>query len=282
VPYELDTVDWQIIRILQEDGRTANVEIARKVGVSEATVRKRLDRLVSEAVIHITALPNPSKVGLATVTFITLGVDLSLLESIAAEVGQSPQVRAIYYTTGENNLLVEAWFHSTDELLQFLTREIAAIQGIRRVATSHVLRSLKNGSHWVLPSRSPPCILVVDDDPDFIQVVRLALAAEGWEVRAASSGEQALATMRLSRPDLVILDIMMNGVLDGLRAAREIRADDELRTTPILMVSSIDVSGFAGLLPQGSELPADNLLIKPVEISLLLSETKRLLHLGSL
>jgi len=282
VPYELDTVDRQIIRILQDDGRTANVEIARRVGVSEATVRKRLDRLVSEAVIHIAAMPNPSKVGLATVTFITLDVDLSLLERIAGELAQSPQVRAIYYTTGESNLIIEAWFHSTDQLLQFLTQEIASIQGIRRVATSHVLRTLRNGSHWVLPSQSPPCILVVDDDPDFVEVVRLALAAEGWEVCAASSGEQALATMRLSKPDLVILDIMMHGVLDGLRTAREMRADDKLRTTPILMVSSIDESGFAGLLPQGGELPADNLLLKPVETSLLLSEARRLLHAGSL
>ena len=89
MPYQLDAVDRQIIRILQADGRTANVEVARRVGMSEATVRKRLERLVSEGVIHITAVPNPSKVGLSTVTFLTLDVELSLLERIADELGQS-------------------------------------------------------------------------------------------------------------------------------------------------------------------------------------------------
>ena len=278
MPYQLDAVDRQIIRILQEDGRTANVEVARRVGMSEATVRKRLERLVSEGVIHITAVPNPSKVGLSTVTFLTLDVELSLLERIADELGQSAQVRAIYYTTGENNLIIEAWFHSSDELLQFLTQEIASIRGIQRVTTSHVLRRLKNGSHWVLPSQCPSSVLVVDDDPDFVQVVRLALAAEGLEVNDASNGEQALAAMRLSKPDLVILDVMMQGVLDGLRTAREMRSDDDLRTVPILMVSSINESGFAGLLPQGSDVPVDNFLTKPVEISQLVAETKRLLR----
>jgi Lrp/AsnC family transcriptional regulator for asnA, asnC and gidA len=278
VPYDLDSIDRQIIRILQEDGRTANVEVARRVGISEATVRKRLDRLVSEGVIHITATPNPSKVGLSTVTFITLHVELSLLERIADELAQSTRVRAIYYTTGENNLIVEAWFHSSDELLQFLTQEIASIRGIQRVATSHVLRTLKQGSHWVLPSESPPSVLVVDDDPDFVQVVRLALAGEGLEVSAASNGEEALATVRLSRPDLVILDVMMQGVLDGLRTAKEMRADKDLGEIPILMVSSINESGFASLLPKGSEVPVDNFLTKPVEISQLVAETKRLLR----
>lgn len=278
MPYQLDAVDRQIIRILQEDGRTANVEIARRVGMSEATVRKRLERLVSEGVIHITAVPNPSKVGLSTVTFITLDVELSLLERIADELAQSTQVRAIYYTTGENNLIVEAWFHSSDELLQFLTHEIASIRGIQRVTTSHVLRTLKSGSHWLLPSQFPPRVLVVDDDPDFVQVVRLALAAEGLEVNDASNGEQALAAMRLSKPDLVILDVMMQGVLDGLRTAREMRSDDDLRTVPILMVSSINESGFVGLLPRGSDVPVDNFLTKPVEIPQLVAETRRLLR----
>ncbi|MFN2291558.1 MAG: response regulator [Anaerolineae bacterium] len=278
MPYQLDAIDRQIIRILQVDGRTANVEVARRVGMSEATVRKRLERLVSEGVIHIAAVPNPSKVGLSTVTFITLDVELGLLERIADELAQSTQVRAIYYTTGENNLIVEAWFHSSDDLLQFLTQEIASIRGIQRVTTSHVLRTLKDGRHWVLPSQSSPSILVVDDDPDFVQVARLALAGEGLEVCDASNGEQALASMRLSKPDLVILDVMMQGVLDGLRTAREMRADEDLRSIPILMVSSINESGFAGLLPRGSEVPVDNFLIKPVEVSQLVAETKRLLR----
>jgi DNA-binding response OmpR family regulator len=71
---------------------------------------------------------------------------------------------------------------------------------------------------------------------------------------------------------------MMQGVLDGLRTAREMRSDDDLRTVPILMVSSINESGFVGLLPRGSDVPVDNFLTKPVEIPQLVAETRRLLR----
>ena len=279
MPYELDAVDRRIIGILQQDGRTSNVEIARQLGVSEATVRKRLERMVSEDVIRITAIPNPSRVGLSTVTFLTLDVDLAQLDRVTDRLAQLPEVRAIYYTSGESDLIVEAWFASADALLHFLTQCVASIPGIRSTATSHVLRTIKDGSRWALPPVHPPRILVVDDDPDFLEITRRTLAAEGYEVVCAACGEEALAGMRVSRPDLVILDIMMRGVLDGLRTAREMRSDGALRSVPILLVSSIGDSPFGGFLPKPETLPADNLLVKPIERSLLLAETRRLLRM---
>jgi len=276
--YGLDAVDRQIISILQQDGRTANVEIARRVGISEATVRKRLERLIADCTIRIAAVPNATKVGLATVTFITLHVDLSFLDRIAEQLARAPEVRSLYYTTGESDLMVEAWFHSSEELLRFLTHEIASIPGIKQAATSHVLRTLKDSSTWILPSEASPCVLVVDDDPDFCEVVRIALTAEGYQVILANNGTEALATMRVAKPDLVILDIMMQGILDGVRTSRSMKADAELRSVPILMVSSISQTPFAELLPQARNLAADNFLQKPVEIPQLLAEVKRLLR----
>lgn len=275
--YRLDAVDRQIISLLQQDGRTSNVEIARQVGVSEATVRKRLDRLLGEGVMRITAVPNAAKVGFSTVTFVTLDVDLSYLDSIADRLGRLSEIRAIYYTTGESDLVVEAWFHSSEQLLHFLTQQIAAIPGIKQTATSHVLRTLKDTSTWVLPSQSPPSILVVDDDADFVEFVRRALTNHGYDVNVAYSGQEALAAMRVTTPALVVMDIMMHGILDGLRTAKEMRADSDLRNIPVLMVSSIGQSDFARLLPREEELPADNFLVKPVEIPLLLAEVGRYL-----
>jgi Lrp/AsnC family transcriptional regulator for asnA, asnC and gidA len=277
MPYDLDTVDRRIISILQQDGRTSNVEIARRVGISEATVRKRLERLISEHVIQVTAVPDANKVGLPTVTFITLDVDLAQLDRIADELARLPQVRAIYYTSGDTDLILEAWFPSGDELLHFLTRRLAAISGINKAATSHVLRTIKDGSSWILPPASPPRVLVVDDDPDFVEVMRLTLAAEGIEVMSANNGEQALSLMRMSKPDLLILDIMMQGVLDGLRTAKELRSDGDLRAVPILLVSSTGTE-FARLLPPEDDIPVDNFLVKPVEPALLLAEVRRLLR----
>lgn len=276
--YELDSLDREIVSILQRDGRASNVEIARRAGVSEATVRKRLDRLICEGVIRVVAIPTAAEVGFSTVTFITLEVDLAYLKQIADQLGRLPEVRAIHYTTGESDLILEAWFPTSNDLLRFLTQHVASIPGIQRTATSHVLRTLKDASTWVLPPTAPPRILVVDDDPDFVEVIRLVLGNEGFAIDSASNGEEAMTLMRLQRPDLVILDIMMRGILDGLRTGQEMRSDGDLRSVPILMISSISGSDFAGLLPDLKSLPADNFLTKPIDCAVLVAEVKRLIR----
>ena len=157
MPYVLDSLDRQIIRILQRDGRTSNVETARQAGVSEATVRKRLDRLAATRAVRITAVPDPARVGFSTIAFMTLSVNLAKVGQIADQIARMPEVRVIHLTAGESNLIVEAWFTSSEDLLRFMTQHIGPIAGIRRTATSHVLRTIKDGSEWVLPmpSRMP-------------------------------------------------------------------------------------------------------------------------------
>ncbi len=154
--YVLDSLDRQIIRVLQVDGRTPSVEIARQAGVSEATVRKRLERLLSARVIRITAVPDAARVGFSTIAFMTLNVELARAGQIADEIAQLPEVRTIHLTTGGSELLVEAWFTSSDDLLRFMSQHIGGIPGIRRTATSHVLKTIRDGSGWVLPFASLP------------------------------------------------------------------------------------------------------------------------------
>jgi Lrp/AsnC family transcriptional regulator for asnA, asnC and gidA len=153
--YVLDSVDWRIIRVLQQDGRTSNVDIARHVGVSEPTVRKRLERLLSAQMIRITAMPDAARLGFSTIAFMTLSVDLARAGQIAGEIARLPEVRTLHLTTGGSELIVEAWFTSSEGLLHFMTEHIGSIPGIRRTATSHVLRTIKDGSQWVLPTTPP-------------------------------------------------------------------------------------------------------------------------------
>jgi Lrp/AsnC family transcriptional regulator for asnA, asnC and gidA len=152
----LDSVDRQIIRVLQRDGRTSNVEIARHVGVSEATVRKRLERLLSTRMIRITAMPNASRIGFSSIAFMTLSMDLASVGQIAEEIARLPDVRTVHLTSGGSELIVEAWFMSSEELLHFMTQHIGGIAGIRKMAISHVLRTFKDGSGWILPSAPSP------------------------------------------------------------------------------------------------------------------------------
>jgi len=273
----LDGTDRRIVALLQRDGRMSNVDIARAVGVAEATVRKRIERLLSEGVIRVVAIPAVDKLGLEVETVIMLKVDLGQASQIGQQLGAMKEVHSVRYATGEYDIIMEAAFPSDEELLQFLTSRLARISGIRATATSHVLKTIKQGCDWVLPREGPPLILVVDDDPDFVEVSRMVLEKGGYQVLSAASGEQALQVMRQERPDLVILDVMMSGILDGLDASMRIKAEQGLKNTPILMISSIASSDYAAMFPTDEYVPVENFVSKPVSPQRLLDEVKRLL-----
>lgn len=120
-------------------------------------------------------------------------------------------------------------------------------------------------------------ILVVDDDPDFAEVVRLVLKTKGYEVETASHGDMALRMMRSEPPDLILLDVMMADVLDGVHLAHTMRADAALKSIPIIMISSIADSPSAGMFPTDEYLPIDMWMSKPVQPNDLLLAVTRLL-----
>lgn len=274
---QFDELDRQIICALQDDGRRTNVDIAREVGVTEATVRKRLDRLLGEGIIHPTAWLDLGHAGLNTGVVIALQVDLSMVGQIAEQLASLEQVLSVCYTTGEYDLFVEGVFGSDQELLHFLTSAVAPIPGIRKTSTFHVLKRVKSEYQWKLPAPPAPTILVVDDDPDFVEVASMVLKSIDVEVTAATDGDQALSILQSTRPALIIMDIMMKGVLDGLNASWQIQADPALRNIPILVVSSIASSEYAEVFPTEGRFPADQFLSKPVEPATLIKEVKRFL-----
>ncbi|MFQ6135553.1 MAG: PleD family two-component system response regulator [Candidatus Hydrothermarchaeales archaeon] len=77
-------------------------------------------------------------------------------------------------------------------------------------------------------------LMIVDDDPGMRFMVRKILTKEGYEVTEADSGEEALEKLKVERPDLILLDIMMPGI-DGWEVCRKIKDDDELKTIPVVM-----------------------------------------------
>jgi len=121
----------------------------------------------------------------------------------------------------------------------------------------------------------PVKIMIVDDDPDFVEITRLILTKEGYEVSSASSGEQAYRLMKAQRPDLVLLDVMMATPLDGVDLARRIAADPALRKIPVIMISSIDSSQYAALLPDDLHIPIDVWISKPLDPDHLLRTIRR-------
>jgi DNA-binding response OmpR family regulator len=86
-------------------------------------------------------------------------------------------------------------------------------------------------------STSVPRILVVDDQPDIRLMCRVNLQLEGYEVLEAADGDAGLVMVRLERPDLILLDVMMPG-LDGWQFMKEIKADDDLADIPIVLLTA--------------------------------------------
>jgi CheY-like chemotaxis protein len=119
-------------------------------------------------------------------------------------------------------------------------------------------------------------ILVVDDDPDFVAITTRILKAAGYEVLTAVSGAQALPVMRRHKPDLVLLDVMMSSILEGVDVSREIEQDPELQGIPIVMVSSIAGTDYAGQFPTDS-IPIEAWISKPIQPEALLQTVKRFL-----
>lgn len=107
-------------------------------------------------------------------------------------------------------------------------------------------------------------ILIVDDDPDFVEIIKIVLESKGYSVVSASEGKEALKMMRKERPSVVLLDVMMSYVLDGLHLSQEMREDPDLRDIPVIMVSSIAGSPYAGMFPTDEYIPIDEWVSKPV------------------
>jgi len=107
-------------------------------------------------------------------------------------------------------------------------------------------------------------ILVVDDDPDFVEATRMVLESAGYEVISAADGDEGLKKARADRPDLVILDVIMKTVLDGLHMSQEMAEDPEQAATPILMVTSIANSDYAALFPTDEYVHIDGFVSKPI------------------
>jgi formate transporter len=122
-----------------------------------------------------------------------------------------------------------------------------------------------------------PHILVVDDDPDFVDVTTMILEKEGYQVSRAYSGKEAWQLMLQQKPDMALLDVMMSTTLEGVDLARRMAGDPKLKDIPIIMISSIDSTYHAGKLPDSIQLPIDAWLSKPVSPEILLKTIRRFL-----
>ncbi|MBM3331301.1 response regulator [candidate division WOR-3 bacterium] len=123
-------------------------------------------------------------------------------------------------------------------------------------------------------------ILIVDDDADFITATRAVLAGAGYEVEACTKAAEASARIREFRPDLLVLDVMMETGSAGFDVSYQVRKDPHYAKTPILMVTAIHQTTPLRFSPEtdGEFLPVEKFLDKPVPADVLLREVAHLLE----
>jgi DNA-binding response OmpR family regulator len=118
-------------------------------------------------------------------------------------------------------------------------------------------------------------VLIVDDDPDITEAMKLVLENEGYIVDAARDGDAAMGRIRADKPDLIILDVMMNTPQEGFDLSRELKKNAKYKTIPILMLTAVkEKTGIDFKSAAGDEdwLPVDDYLDKPVKPDVLLEK----------
>ena len=119
-------------------------------------------------------------------------------------------------------------------------------------------------------------ILVVDDDPDFVEYMRTVLESSDYKVVSAGNSEQGMLALTREKPDLVVLDVIMSSVLDGLSMSQRMAEDPDLKHVPVVMVTSIANTDYLALFPTDESIHIDAFLTKPIAPAELLRQVDRL------
>ncbi|CAA9368650.1 MAG: Transcriptional regulator, AsnC family [uncultured Nocardioidaceae bacterium] len=146
-PPVLDEVSKKIIEQLQHDGRMSYAAIGKAVGLSEAAVRQRVQRLLDHGVMQIVAVTDPLQLGFARQAMIGLHAEGDL-EPIAKQLAEMAEVDYVIITAGSFDLMVEVVCESDDHLLELLSKRIRAIDGVRGTESFVYLKLHKQTYSW--------------------------------------------------------------------------------------------------------------------------------------
>jgi CheY-like chemotaxis protein len=120
-------------------------------------------------------------------------------------------------------------------------------------------------------------ILIVDDDPDFLNATQIVLEKEGHQILCAKSGKEGFQVAKSDQPDIIILDVMMDSVLDGVSMSQQIHDDDSTKDIPIVMVTSIANTDYAELFPTDEYIHIRAFMSKPIDPKKLIKQVNKLL-----
>ena len=131
----MDSIDRQIIAALNEDGRAANAKIAKKVKVSEGTVRRRLKKLTGDKTINIVTVQDPQKMGYESEVLIGMQVEPNMLEEVASRMAEFKYTTLVSITTGTYDVFAWATLPNAESLGEFIRDHVGKTPGVQRTET---------------------------------------------------------------------------------------------------------------------------------------------------
>ncbi|HID64146.1 MAG TPA: Lrp/AsnC family transcriptional regulator [Anaerolineae bacterium] len=150
--HKIDAIDRAIVSLLSKDGRMSCAEIARSIdGVSERTVRNRIDRLLEQKIIRVSAIVNPKALGYNIVADIFIETEAGHVREVADVILGLDRVSYVGCSTGDRDLSIQVYAVSVEDLYNFVTETLHNIPGVRRTNTSIVPIVLKDVYDWEIP-----------------------------------------------------------------------------------------------------------------------------------
>ena len=145
---DVSTLDKRIIEHLQQDGRRPFTQIATDLGVSEAAVRARTNRLVERGILQIVGVTDPLKLGFQQMAMIGIRCERDKLVEVSERIAEMPEVDYVVITAGAYDLLIETVCEDNEALLRFLADKLRQIDGVRDTETFVYLRMVKQTYQW--------------------------------------------------------------------------------------------------------------------------------------
>jgi Lrp/AsnC family transcriptional regulator for asnA, asnC and gidA len=143
----IDDTDKAIIEQLQQDGRRPYTQIARAVGLSEAAIRQRVQRLIDAGVMQIVAVTDPLRLGFLRQAMVGIRVEGDV-RAVADTIGAIPEVDYIVLTAGAYDIILETVVEDDDHLLSLLNDKIRTVPGVRASETFIYLKLHKQTYQW--------------------------------------------------------------------------------------------------------------------------------------
>ena len=150
--YNFDKIDVKIVNLLLEDGRMPASEIARRIGnISERAVRYRIDRMMDEGVVRVSAVARPQAFGLTTIADVWMEVESDRILEVAKKMAEFDHVSYVACGIGETDVSIQIVAKDTAEIYHFVTEVIRKVPGVRKTTTSIVPLILKDVYQWRIP-----------------------------------------------------------------------------------------------------------------------------------